>query len=390
MSEINLASDREMKQKLLDDFYDLKTSEHVPIMVQCVTWGYAYANVRIDDVLYDREANWEANCSYLKDFYTDVVFAAALSPAFPVFDVLKPPHPKYEITPDGFAFTHAQGNEQEVMMREDEYPLLISDIKRFLIEQMAARRYPILTETPYPENYELMKKAYDAFKFHLGTLSLSNEYITNKYGTPFLYTGVGYAPFDFLCDMLRGFKNGLVDIRRRREEVLEACDVIADFIIKVQLGQTKKGDVILFPLHMPPFLRKKDFEEVFWPSFKRVCDHVIKKGAKCALVLEGDWTPHLESLLAFPDKSVIAVVEKGNIFEIKELYTGHIAVCGGLELDFINNRSKEECVSYVKERIDKCAPGGGFMFTTDKALVYKNDLNLENYRAILDTIRNYK
>ncbi|MFZ7120519.1 MAG: hypothetical protein ACOWWH_06180 [Eubacteriaceae bacterium] len=46
---------------------------------------------------------------------------------------------------------------------------------------------------------------------------------------------------------------------------------------------------IMYPLHMPTFMREKDFAKYWWPTFKKLCDDHASVGIRTQIFCEDDW-----------------------------------------------------------------------------------------------------
>ena len=97
----------------------------------------------------------------------------------------------------------------------------------------------------------------------------------------------------------------------------------------------------------------------------------------------------MQHLTEFNKGSLIIDPEYGDFAQIKKNYGSHMAIVGGLPLSVLNYQSKEECCDYAKKLIDDCAPNGGYMLSTDKGACYANDLNVENFKAVVETVNEY-
>ncbi len=51
---------------------------------------------------------------------------------------------------------------------------------------------------------------------------------------------------------------------------------------------------------------------------------------------------------------------------------------------------KRRIIDYAKKLLDECAPGGGYIFTTDRHFITGADVNTENVIAVHDFVHNYK
>ena len=387
MSKINDPKDYEEKKKRLQDACALMEPDRIPIMISNGTWSFAYAKVKIADVLHDNRKMAEAALQFCEDIYTDTYFSAAVSAPLLIYEVLDPPHPLYGLTEDGYSFEHYQANEEFGGMLPEEYPEMTADLRKYILNVICPRRFPCLAE-PYPVNYENMKKAYDAAMQYITSMAANGNYAKEKYGLPALGTGIAFAPLDYLFDYLRGFKGIMMDMRRRPEEVLGACEAIEAYEENLYLSTAKKGDFIQYPLHIAPFLGPKNFKKFYWPTFKKIIDTTIEKTGHAMMALEGDWTPYMDYLLEFPKGSLVGSVDQGDIFSIKKKYGSHMTLMGGLSCNVISFGTRDDCITLTRKLIDECGSGGGFIMTTDKVLQFANDLNVENYQAVTETLLN--
>ena len=57
--------------------------------------------------------------------------------------------------------------------------------------------------------------------------------------------------------------------------------------------------------------------------------------------------------------------------------------------DRLQTATEKECVDKAKELIDILAPGGGFIFNTDKSLYSLAGPIADNLKAVIETVRTY-
>ncbi len=388
MTFANETKDYEAKLKRMHDVCQLKEPDQVPLFLFNAGWGLAYSNTQLKDVLTKPQEMNNAMLKFLEDIYTDFMAGNAVAAQIDFLGVMGAKYPTYKITADGLGFEHHQASETYGGMTEDDYALLIKDIKKYVLNVLAPRRFEALNK-PYPENYEAMKRGYDSSMTYLNSLVIGDEIAKNTYGVPLLGNGACFAPIDFIFDFLRGMVGIMKDIRRKPEEVLQACDTVKEYEEDLFLSNTAPGAVVRMPLHLAPYMNKKQFEKFYWPSFKNIVQTILDKGAQAMVVLEGDWTPHMEYLTEFPKGSLIANIEYADFAEVKKKYGSYFSIQGGLDCGVLKYSTKEECINFTKKLLDTCAPGGGFTVCPDKALTYAGDLNIENYQAVIDTVREY-
>lgn len=389
MAYANKPEDYQAKVDRIWKAKTLQPTDHVPYMLNSGTIGYAYAKTPIASVAHDRMKNADAGTRYLEEYFCDGTLLTFNPEPVETYLLMEAPHPTYGYTSDGYAFTHHQGTEETGAMLADEYPIFIEDVEKYMMNVILPRRYPIL-QKPYPENYEALKKGYASIMEHIEHIQFNKKYAAEKYGVPTLFGTLGVAPMDILMDYFRGFAGIMSDIRRRPEQVLEACEAIERYAERVMYPLVKKGETVTLPLHLPPFLGPKNFEKFYWPSFKQSIDFIIKKGGHADIALEGDWTPYMDWLFEFPRGRVSCIVDQGDIIAFKKKYGDHVSLAGGLSLEMLKSGTPEQCADEAKRIIDECGPGGGFMLSTDKQIMFASDLNHDNMKAVEKVVLSYR
>lgn len=273
-------------------------------------------------------------------------------------------------------------------LEADEYPEFIANPFKTILEKVLPRLYKEL-DKPAPYNMVAFTKGMLAHSSTIGRYFGRLNEIQDAYSTPFITSGTVFAPFDFIADLLRSFTGISTDVRRRPQEVAEACEACLPLIIRKALMSAPPAidKMIFIPLHMPPFLRTSDFEKLYWPTFKKMCEILVENGRYLSLFFEGDWTRYLDYIKELPSKKILARFEYGDPKLYKEKLGSVMCLTGFYPLSIIRNGSKEDCINKAKELIDIMAPGGGFLFTPDKIILKSDDINKENYNAVIEYLR---
>lgn len=208
-------------------------------------------------------------------------------------------------------------------------------------------------------------------------------------GAPFGTSGFTEAPFDFLADFLRSFSGVCMDVRRMPEKVAEACEALYPLVLKrgMPTSVSNYGSVML-PLHMPTFMREKDFAKLWWPSFKKMIDEYASMGIRCRIFCEDDWTRYLDYLYELPTDTIM-MFEYGDPKTIKEKLGKKHIITGLYPISKLINHTKEQSVDKAKELIDILAPGGKYIFGFDKGPLDIKDINMENLCAVTEYVRDH-
>ncbi|MBU5302223.1 uroporphyrinogen decarboxylase family protein [Eubacterium callanderi] len=194
------------------------------------------------------------------------------------------------------------------------------------------------------------------------------------------------APFDYLADFLRGFTGITKDIKRCPEKIAEACDAVLPFLFEKGLpANPHKYGQTFMPLHMATYLRNKEFDKFYWPSFHRLVEALHDAGQPCYIFCEADWTRYLDYLWELPEGTRFCF-EYGDPQTIKDKLGKKHILSGLYPVTYLKTATKQECVDKAKELIDIMAPGGNYIFNFDKNPFVMSDVNLDNYKAVLEYV----
>ncbi|MGI6731801.1 MAG: uroporphyrinogen decarboxylase family protein [Anaerovoracaceae bacterium] len=368
-----------------------ETPDRVPIALMIETWAGHYSGHNIVDLGYDYPKLRESFLKVADDFEE----IDALPPAFGVR-----PGNLYAATQSReFSYYDAEGNpyasvqhiEAGGVMTEDEYPELIADPFKFIMEKQLPRRYAAFDKPPTERALAYGQAAIVYKNYIQGAIAMLGEQLAVEKGLPCLFKGSTEMPMDVLMDYFRGFKGVSTDIRRHKNQVIEACKALYPLMIKRAIHGIEKGIFpgIFIPLHIPTYLRPKDFETFYWPTFKKMIDTMVENECTPILFMEGNWEPYYDFINDLPKKKVVGLVESGDFKKMKDAVGDTICIMGGMPVDVINHSTKDEVVKYTEKLIDDLAPGGGYIFALDKVLIAPNDANPENLKAALQTVAKY-
>ncbi|NBJ14243.1 MAG: hypothetical protein FNP40_01450 [Dehalobacter sp. 4CP] len=382
--KLNLYNER---VKRLKDAIELREPDRVPIYGLVDNWALSYYGATLNEVLKDPELEYQVYAKALTDF----PFDGALAPG-----VTMP-----------LNFVHALGGGifnnntetiqiatgQSELMRPEEYDDLIADPIKFIRDTIFPRKYKIFQEGTVEEKFGRYAYALSHFFKYVQSLQICSERIKQEYGLPITNGGVNlFMPGDLIMDYLRDFKGIMRDIKKCPDKLAEACMALVDPLLMNTFGvlhsPTDDKYVHLY-LHLPQYIRAKEFEKVYWPSFKKYVDIVAARGLKILILFEKNWEHLYEYLQEFPKGSVIGFFEEDDLRKAKKALGKNICIAGGLRTNDLYYASKEKCIDIAKGLIDDLAPGGGFVFAPDKVLATKNDAKAENLKAVTEFIVEY-
>ena len=220
----------------------------------------------------------------------------------------------------------------------------------------------------------------------------ANAYIKEKYGywsAPAGSSAPQFVPFDLIADHIRGFTKITVDIRRYGQKVIDACNAFLPFAIWAGMNpvQTSVGSNMI-ATHMAAFLKTKDFEKYYWPTFKAVCHKGAERGQAMYIILEENWDRYIDYLEELPYGTRFAV-ELGDSQLYKDRLGKTMILTGFYKVDNFRLKTKEQCIDEAKRIIDILAPGGNYLFALNKGALVGEDIIPENYVATLEYVKEH-
>ncbi|MCR3922732.1 MAG: hypothetical protein NUK65_09485, partial [Firmicutes bacterium] len=376
--------------KLFSDFYNHKIPERLTVSVSVSGHILAeFGGLNVFETQYDYSKLAEPAKKICDMIYSDT------SPVMPVGLISRPPS-FYQLLGSQSFIMGNKGFVQHpevVGMNEDEYPELIANPYDFLLEKVIPRQYKELDATNPVRMLNRMQMAKAALANDSASslpwfMALMEEHGYHR-GAPMGSGGFCSAPYDFIADQLRSFSGISKDIRRHRELLKEACDAVLPLMFKMGLPANPHPEgAVVTPLHMPTFMREKDFMEVWMPSYVKMYENYAALGIRGSAFCEDNWMRYLDNLLELP-AGMRLMFEYGDPQAIKDKLGKKFILQGLYPIDLIKHGTKEECVYKAKELLDIMMPGGGYVFGFDKGALTLSDVNLENLAAVAECVRDY-
>jgi hypothetical protein len=373
--------------KLFSDVTSGKIPEHVPLWPFVETWAFHYANIDIPTAfLDDNDLLFKAYKKFYDDVPVDALASFSNTVPFKVNTLLNEGG-IYTLNKDGVQIKGSHGK----MMEGEELSLLAKDAKAFFANVVTPRKFPILDQS-MEKNVDLVKACMKELSSWI-TYNMTAVKRWEEDGMPLMIKQTNYNPMDVMLDYLRDFSGIASDIRRRPTELFAACEEIYDFVIELFLDTGMPADekFLFSPLHIPTYMRPKDFEKLYFPFMKKYIEEfAVKRGYKLHFFMENDWMPYLDILQGLPDtNNVVGLFELGDLKLIKERMKGKFVFHGGLSANILKFYSVDQVKDNVKQTFDDLAPGGGFIYGTDFSLMNLNDGRPENLIAAMTTAREY-
>ncbi|AOT71493.1 uroporphyrinogen decarboxylase family protein [Geosporobacter ferrireducens] len=380
MSE--MSAQAKERNQLFQDIDEGKIPKRVPVYTWMdITYIMQYAGVDL------KKAQWDV-CGFrdmievgAKSFASDIN-PATFTRLYPVYRILGAKN--FIMSSEG------QIQHPEITgMGTDEYDEMIKDPYKFMHDKIFPRLYTNLDTTP-ARKAMVFAKAQKAFFDIMGHIAAADAEMNAKYGlADDRVVCQSIAPFDQIADQFRSFSGISADIRRHPEKVFAACEAVLPMMLKAGVKSNSSVSRKTFiPLHMAPYMREKDFEKFYWPTFKKLVDGLWAAGAGVLLFVEHDWTRFLDYLNELP-KGTQMMFEYGDPKTIKEKVGKKHIISGLYPLTLLAQGTKQQCIDKAKALIDILAPGGNYIFSFDKVALNIKDAKPENIIAVNEFVREY-
>ena len=158
-------------------------------------------------------------------------------------------------------------------------------------------------------------------------------------GWPGYFGGASKAPFDILGDTLRGTREVIIDMYRRPEKVIAACErlvpVAVDWALKRPGGIATP--VVFLPLHKGAdgFMNDEQFHTFYWPTLRAVILGLIEEGCIPILFAEGRYGTRLEAIMDLPKGKTIWYFDQTDMAKAKKTIGQVACIEGNVPLSLI-------------------------------------------------------
>lgn len=324
------------------------------------------------DVAGDHRAYAKALTSFLDEMWMDVNVLSGLTTTPRISDTF--PTAENRLARDG-TLTHLQVSPMEA----GEYDRLIADPRAFIANVLLPRKFPDLFASRETARESLKVFAEERLDCFVTQMGYTSKYLAETYG---VHTCVNMGlilntPLDHIFDYFRGFRGTLTDLRRQPGKVHAALDAIWEYqhAKRVAAPYDASKGYPFQPCHIPAYLSPKQYREFYWPYEKQLIEWVAASGSKIFLVLEGRWENILDCFLEVPRDSLVLNVDDDDIIKVSKVLGDHQIICGGVKLGDTRLKGFDRMKDDIKRVIDTCAPGGGFICSTDKGFLTPGDIN---------------
>ena len=202
--------------------------------------------------------------------------------------------------------------------------------------------------------------------------------------------GMADAPFDLIGDFFRGTKGIMLDMYRRPDMVLKACEKILPLEIERGLNSAKKsgGKLVFIALHkgLDGFMSEEQFKKFYWPTLRELVISLINEDLIPYLFWEGNCTSRLEIIKDIPPGKAIYRFEATDMKKAKDILGDRVCIRGNVPVSLLATGTPGEVRAYCKKLIDCVGRGGGFIMDASANVT---DAKPENLRAMFEFTKEY-
>jgi hypothetical protein len=309
---------------------------------------------------------------------------------------------------DYFAIQAVEGE----YMTADEYKDFIADPTAFWLKQYLPRAYgalgplamlpdfPRISESvdtidlllpfgmpPFQEMLHKMMEAGNALMATLGEVGQTGAMIAAE-GFPGMGLNIVKTPFDYLGDTLRGTKGILMDMYRRPDDLLAACEAYVPVLIKAIVGASDRSGAptVLYVLHKgaDAFMSKEQFEKFYWPTWKQVMLALYEEGITSYLFIEGSYNQRLEYLAEMPEKSLVCHFDQTDMKRVKEVLSDKFVIAGNVPPSLMTAGTVDDVSAYCGDLVDMYADAPAYIMAHG---CYFEKTTDEKLRAFMDSVK---
>jgi uroporphyrinogen-III decarboxylase len=402
------------REERVNDAIALRVPDRVPIEVMFAFFPARYSGVSVEEVMYDPEKLFKAQLKTLLDFKPDMdqnpFGLRFLGPILEALDFKQLKWPGHGVAAD-LTYQFVEGE----YMKPEEYDHFLLDPSDFMMRrywprvcgalagfEKLAPLHSIVTYymgipfglAPFslPEVEQALEAIKKAGQESMRIASYSRLYgeKAREEGFPLQFGAFTQAPFDTLGDFFRGTKGLMLDMYRRPDTVIKACEKLLPFMLELAVNASKaSGNPRVFiPIHkgLDGFMSLDQFKKFFWPTLRELMVALINEGLNPCPLWEGDCTSRLETIKDIPAGKACYAFEASDMVKAKEILRDTVCIRGNVPLSILATGTQDDVRAYCKKLIDMCGKGGGYIMDASTGL---EDAKAENVRAMFDYTREY-
>ena len=386
-----------------------KVPDRVPVTLSATDYAIKRAGFTAKEAMYNPDKLIEPLLAFQLEFQPDLG-SVMLTPGARAMEHLD--YKMYKWPGHGLSDTQSYQAVEDEYVKADEYPKLIADPSDFFMHTYLPRSFGelealrLLPQLPFiheivfvppaiipfanPEVQAAFKKLMEAGSMVMQDMmslgALSGQVAAN--GFPGILGGFSKAPFDAIGDTLRGTRGIMMDLYRRPDMVLEACERFVPLMIQAGLKAAEMSGAvaIILPLHKGAdgFMSDSQFEKFYWPTLKKVLLGLAEEGILSYCFAEGTYNTRLETISDFPTGMVAWHFDQTDMHKAKDILGGKAPILGNVPTSLMAAGTPDQVSAYCRDLVEYCGKDGGFILTNGAGVETTND---DNIRAMLGSVK---
>lgn len=403
------ATEYKRKVKVLRDAVEMKGNTRVPVVPMIGGYLLKRAGVSGREALYNCESVIKPIIDFHNEFRPDSAVLSMMGSG-KVWEALD--YKLYSWAGHGLSDDNYFQTIEREYMKEDEYPLLIEDPSGFWLRCYLPRVFgalaplsrmfnlPLLTESihvcpaviPFgtPDGQEMLKRlaeaGNEALKWADVAMRLGNQ--VESLGYPSLKSGFSKAPFDIIGDTLRGVKGMVMDMYRRPDDIIAACERLIPIVVKdaVDACDRMGAAFVLFPLHKgaDTFMSPDQFKKFYWPSLRAVMEGLNREGIIPYLFAEGSYNKRLDIIADYPTGWSLWYFDQTDMRKAKEIVGETSCIQGNVPSSLMTTAPVEQLRVYCEDLLEIFSNSGGFILSNGAVL---DDGTDDHVRTLIEVVR---
>jgi hypothetical protein len=396
------------------DCVALRQPDRMPVAMFGFFWFAKYGSISCKELMYDYEKNKEACENAVLEFEPDavgpLVMLTAAGRSLEALDFKQLKWPGHGVSDDqGFQYLDRE------YMSADEYDEFIFDPTGFYLKKYLPRvagvfsgfdQLPVFPGLHYfrlvagirafakpavRESFEKIvaaaQEAQAMFDHHMDWVGR-----IKARGFPLMNAGISVSPYDFIADYFRGATGMMKDLFRHKDKLHEVLDKAAIFLARMTIDNAKSAGhpIVMIPIHWAPdaFMSQKQFDEFWWPPFRRMMIEMIDAGLVPMPLWEADCTKRLETIKDIPAGKCIYWFERTDMVKAFEVLGDVVALRGNLSPSMMTTGTPQDVDAAVRHLVDKVWNKGGNLIL-DGAFGIPDETPVANVRAMFESARKY-
>lgn len=389
------------------DAVALKKPGQVPVVVLFGIFACRYAGIDRKGESFNLEKSYEANLKATMDFEPDMASAPLTFPS--VLGMLDNRQPSGYGLPDDYGYQYVE----KEYMRSEEYDSFLFDPSDFLIRQYWPRTLgrlsgfnrlpPIHTLLSYfnglpsglaslasPQGFEaldaLKKAAEEAAKSRAAFQGFAGSLA--EAGFPMFFASGTQAPFDILSDYLRGTRGVILDMYRRPQQVVAACEKLLPMMLESVISEAGffGNPRVFIPLHKGSdnFMSPDQFKKYYWPTLRELLLALIQESLTPILFMEGPYDSRLEIIRDVPEGKIIYWFENVDMAKAGKILGGRVCIMGNVPISLLSAGTEEQVENYCNMLLRSVGKDGGYIMSAGAVL---DEARIENVRILMNITR---